>query len=414
MIAQQDKRTANGNGRSSSARAIRVAHVTNTDSSLRFLLLPQLRRLREEGFEVLAISPPGPWVAQVEAFGIRHVEWPTISRRWNLRADLRASIDLAGIVRRERVEVLHLHTPKVAVLGRVVGRVAGIPVVVNTVHGLYATPEDRLRKRLAVLSLERATTPLSDLELYQSEEDLAWVHRSHAVSPSRSVLLGNGIDLSSFDPSAVSRSALARLRGELGIPNDAMVVGTVARMVVEKGYREFFAAARAVRAAIPNAHFIVVGAPDTAKVDAITEDEVRAAGPNVTVTGWREDVRELLALMDVFVLASWREGVPRSAIEAAAMARPLVLTNVRGCREVARDGVEGLLVPARDAESLAAAIVHLLRDPVLRAQFGAAARERASERFDERVVTDTIVRAYRRLLHAGPTHRQEVVRACCS
>jgi glycosyltransferase involved in cell wall biosynthesis len=377
---------------------VRVAHVSNTDSSVRFLLLPQLRRLVDEGFDVLAISPRGRWVEDVEAAGVRHVEWSTISRRWSAAADARASIDLARIVRRERVDILHLHTPKIAVLGRVVGRLAGVPSVVNTVHGLYATPEDPPLKRRIVLGLERMTTLLSDLELYQSEEDLAWVRRARAVPRGRSLLLGNGIDLSWFDPSTVPAGRRAALRAELGIPQGACVVGTVARMVAEKGFRELFEATRRVRAEVPNVHVLVVGAPDTAKADSITVAEIEAAGPDLTVTGWREDVRDLLAIMDVFVLASWREGLPRSAIEAASMARPLVLTNIRGCREVARDGVEGLLVPPRDAVSLAGAILRLLRDPELRARLGTAARMRALGRFDERAVTDTIVRAYGRLL----------------
>jgi ribosomal protein S18 acetylase RimI-like enzyme len=125
---------------------------------------------------------------------------------------------------------------------------------------------------------------------------------------------------------------------------------------------------------------------------------VERAGDHVVLAGWRTDVRDLLALMDVFVLASWREGLPRSAVEAAAMARPLVLTDIRGCREVARNEREGLLVPTRRPEVLAVAILRLLRDTELRKRLGTAARERALGRFDERRVADTVIGTYRSLL----------------
>ena len=186
---------------------------------------------------------------------------------------------------------------------------------------------------------------LLDLELYQSEEDLAWAGRLRLARKGRSHLLGNGTDTGFFDPAQVPPERAAALRRELGLPADALVVGAVGRLVAEKGYRELFAAARAVRQADPRVRFLAVGTPDLDKADAISEAELAAAAGDVLVTGWRDDVRDLLAVMDVFVLASWREGMPRSAIEAAAMGKALVLTDIRGCREVARHDREALLVP---------------------------------------------------------------------
>lgn len=376
----------------------RIAHITTVDSTLRFLLLPQLTRLREEGFDVTTISAPGPWTADLEARGIRHIPWPHATRSWNPRADLIATWELLGILRRERFHLVHTHNPKPGILGRILARLARVPRVVNTVHGLYTTPEDRLIRRVPVLALERLAAIFSDLELYQSEEDLQWARRSHVVTTKRSALLGNGVDVSRFAPSLVSAARLAALRRELGIPKNHLVVGTVARLVVEKGYRELFAAAKKVRDAWPHVTFLAIGPSDPEKADAIEAREIEEATGDILFVGWRKDIPLLLALMDVFVLPSWREGVPRSAIEAAALGKPLVLTDIRGCREVARHEVEGLLVPPRNPARLAEAIERLLRDPGLREQMGAAARARALERFDERRVTDLIVARYRSLL----------------
>jgi glycosyltransferase involved in cell wall biosynthesis/ribosomal protein S18 acetylase RimI-like enzyme len=397
-------------------RPIRVAHVTTVDLTLRFLLMGQMKRLRDEGFEVLGISSSGPWVAAIQAEGIHHVPWRSATRSWAPSADVRALGELVSILRRERVHVLHTHNPKPGILGRIAARLAGVPIVVNTVHGLYAMPEDPWPKRVAVLGLERVAARFSDRELYQSEEDLRWARRIGLVSPGRSVFLGNGTDVTTFDPDAVPVERMSAIRTELGIPDGAVVVGTVGRLVAEKGYRELFAAARRVRDEQAEVVFLVVGDHDTAKSDSIPAPEIERARADVAFAGWREDVRELLAIMDVFVLPSWREGVPRSAIEAAAMGRPMVVTDIRGCREVVRDGIEGILVAPRDPQRLAEAILELVRDPALRERMGKAARSRAEDRFDERRVLETVVRTYRELLVEkgvsvpGPSGQPPIVR----
>jgi glycosyltransferase involved in cell wall biosynthesis len=243
-------------------RRPRVAHVTTVDVTLRFLLLPQLRRLRDEGYEVTTISAPGPWVSDLEREGIRHIPWPGATRAWDPRADLRAIRHLVGILRRERFDVVHTHNPKPGFIGRLAARMVGTPVVVNTVHGLWATPEDRVRRRLPVLALEWLAARFSHMELYQSEEDLRWARRTRVARRERSILLGNGTDLRHFHPEAVPPETVARLRAELGIPEDALVVGIVARMVAEKGYREFLETARTLRSTSPEVRFIAVGGWD--------------------------------------------------------------------------------------------------------------------------------------------------------
>jgi glycosyltransferase involved in cell wall biosynthesis len=375
----------------------RVAHVATIQPTLRFLLLPQLCHLRDAGYEVTAISAPGPYTPDLEAEGIRFIPWPHATRAWNPRADTRALAELVGILRRERFDLVHTHTPKPGVLGRIAARMVGVPCVVNTVHGFYATPEDPLRRRLPVLVVEWLAARFSDAELFQSEEDLAWARRLKLAPPGRAVRLGNGTDLSRFDPAAISDERVRAVREEFGIPEDALVVGTVGRLVAEKGYRELLAAFRKVQRAFPEVRLLAVGPRDPEKRDALEDEEI-AAGDRVIFAGTRVDVPDLLALMDVFVLASWREGLPRSAIEAAAMARPLILTDIRGCREVVRDGIEGLLVPPRDPTRLAEALVRVLEDPELRARLGAAARARAVSRFDERAVFQVMTETYERLL----------------
>jgi glycosyltransferase involved in cell wall biosynthesis len=383
-----------------SPETIRVAHVATVDMTHRFLLLGQLRRLRDSGFDVTAISAPGPHVSDLQQEGIRFLPWGHATREWDPVEDANAFLELVRIFRRHRFHVVHTHTPKAGFMGRVAAKLTNVPIVVNTVHGYYATPEHPPARRLPVLWMEWLAARCSDLELFQSAEDLAWARRARVVRPKQGVLLGNGTDLGTFDPSNVPAERLLSLRQGLGIPDGAPVVGTIGRMVAEKGYREFFQVARDIRRTMPEARFVAVGDPDPDKGDAITRRELAAAADDVIFTGRRDDVVDLLALFDVFVLASWREGLPRSAIEAAAMGTPLVLTDIRGCREVVREGVEGLLVRARHPSALAEAVRGLLRDPDSRARMGANARRRAVIDFDERRVAATVSAAYLALLRA--------------
>jgi len=361
----------------------RVVHLATSDLTVRFLLLPQLRRLLEDGWDVAAVSAPGPWTDEVEAAGIRHIAWPNATRAWDPAADLRAARELGAILRRERPAVLHCHSPKAGVLGRLVGRRAGVPVVVNTVHGFYASPGDRVLRRWPVMTAEWLAARRSRLELYQSAEDLVWARRLGVAVPGRSRLLGNGVDLRRFTD--VDPEARDRVRRSLGIADGTIVVGTVGRITHEKGFGELVGAAARVRAGRDEIRFLVVGAAHPGGIDeAVLAD---AAG-HVDLLGWRTDVPEVLSAMDVFVLASWREGVPRSAIEAAAAGLPLILTDIRGCREVGGDAA--VFVPPRDEMRLAEAILGLTGDGGARRRLGDAARRRALERFDEARVCDVV------------------------
>ncbi len=375
---------------------LRLAHITTVDLSLRFLLRDQLHAFRAAGFEVVGISAPGPWVTELRQEGVEHVPVPALERRWNPLADVRALVGLVAVLREIRPIIVHTHTPKAGVLGRIAARLAGVPIVVNTVHGLYGMDGSPARRRF-FLSMERIAAWCSDYEFCQSREDLEMLQRLGIVDPRRSAYLGNGVNVQAFDPNRVDRQ---QARKRLGIPPDAVVVGTVGRLVWEKGYREFFAMAEALKQEDPEAVILAVGPQETEKRDAVpagTLDDLSRRDV-VRFLGMRTDMPEIYAAMDIFVLPSYREGFPRSAIEAAAMGRPLVLTDIRGCREVVDEGRNGFLVPPRSAEFLLDRVRRLVRDPGLRERLGHESRRRALAEFDEQRVVRTTLSVYQRLL----------------
>jgi glycosyltransferase involved in cell wall biosynthesis len=373
-----------------------VIHVATTDMSLELLLGPQLSALARAGYRVAGASAPGPFAAALDARGIEHVPLEHATRSMALSEDARAFRELFELFIRRRPTIVHTHNPKPGVYGRIAARMAGTPAIVNTVHGLYALPEDSLARRTAVYGLERTAAAFSHAELVQNEEDLAVLRRLR-VPAQRLELLGNGIDLERFDPSVFSAEDAAWARRELGATSQTdVVVGAVGRLVIEKGYRELFTAAQSMPSDV---RIAVIGFDEPDKGDAVCTQEIdSAAAAGIRFLGGRDDVDRLYTGMDIFVLASHREGFPRSAMEAAAMGLPIVATDIRGCRQVVEHGVTGLLVPVGDDVALASAITRLAEDHGLRASMSEAARERAHCLFDQQRCIETTLRVYERLL----------------
>ncbi|HHX46293.1 MAG TPA: glycosyltransferase family 4 protein, partial [Brevibacterium sp.] len=298
-----------------------------------------------------------------------------------LRQDLSAFVALWRTLRSLDLDVLHTHNPKTGVMGRIAGRLAGVPVVANTCHGLWATPEDSWTKRAFVYGLEGLAARLSHYELFQNAQDertMRW-----ALRRGRHRVVGNGVDLERFrfDP-----EGRVRLRRGWGVGDDTILVGTVGRRVREKGLNEYAAVATALS---DRARFVWVGPQD--ETDSIAGESRRDA---VQFIAEQSDMPAVYSAFDIFVLASYREGFSRASMEAAACGRPMVLTDIRGCRELGQHGEHLLLAPPHDGPALADAVTTLLDDPVQRSRLGQAARTRASARFDQRVVAATSLETY--------------------
>jgi glycosyltransferase involved in cell wall biosynthesis len=378
----------------------RLVHLTTADISLELLLGPQLQAFAAAGYEVIGMSAPGPFVERIEARGVRHVAVHNAPRSMAPHRDVLAVEELRRLFRDLRPDIVHTHNPKPGLYGRIAARAALVPVVVNTVHGLYALPEDRLAKRAVVYGLERLASTCSDAELVQNPEDVTTLRRTLHEPASKITLLGNGVDLNRFrpDPTGERRRLL---RDELGVGDTTVVVGAVGRLVAEKGYQELFAAWERLALEPDDAVLVVVGPDDPDKADALPRsvvDTAKRAG--VRFLGMRDDVDDLYHGLDVYVLASHREGFPRSAMEAAAVGLPIVATDIRGCRQVVTDGVNGRLVPARDEVALAAALGELVGDAGRRSTMGAASLERARREFDQQRCIDITLATYERLLTA--------------
>jgi glycosyltransferase involved in cell wall biosynthesis len=377
----------------------KVVHMTTVDMSVRHLLLNQLLALRNAGFEVGAISAAGPDLGPVRAAGVPHFP-VAFTRRMTPLRDLQAAFQIWRLCRRERFTIVHTHQVKAALFGQMAARLAGVPLVINTVHGFYFHEHTPPLKRRAWIALERFCARFSDVLLSQNREDITTAVETGICDRGKIEHLGNGIDVRRFDRSALPESRIAKLRADLGIPAGAPVIGFVGRLVEEKGLLELFAAVAAIRHRFPGLRFLVVGPVDSDMPDHLGPASAARAGiGDITVfAGYRDDMPDLYALMSVLVLPSHREGLPRSPMEASSMGVPIVATDIRGCREVVRPDQNGYLVPVRDAAALGAAIERILGDPVLAARLGQRARELALAEFDEQIIFQRVVSVYQRLL----------------
>jgi glycosyltransferase involved in cell wall biosynthesis len=383
-------------------KPIKVAHVSTVDSSLRYLLLRQLHSFQRAGYEVVGISAPGPDVPALEAAGVRHIAVP-MTRNFTPHADAVSLWRLYRVMRREAFDIVHTHTPKAGLLGQLAARLAGVPVVVNTVHGFYFHDHMHPLKHRFYTAVESIGARCSDTLLSQNREDVRTAVREGVCPAEKIRWLGNGIDLGAFDPDRIARADVEERRGRLGLPPGARVVGFVGRLAAKrKGFLDFLRAAEQVARQVSEAWFLIVGDADRGKPDAVEPSAAReyGVGERCLFLGQRPNAELplLYSLMDVLVLPSLFEGVPRVIMETSAMGVPAVATDVKGNREAVEPGRNGLLVPLGDVPALAGAILEVLTDRKKARRMGAEGRRIAAERFDERLVFRKVRSEYERLL----------------
>ena len=367
---------------------VKICQLCAVDFTLYHFLLPLMRGLRDEGHEVVGVCADGPLLEGVREAGFR-VESVPIARSYNLFRHIGSYRRLKALFRAERFDIVHVHTPVAALVGRFAAWRAHVPRIVYTAHGFYFHERMSWPKRAIFVGLEWLAGRVTDALFTQSAEDAESARRLKLIRGRTIEAIGNGVDPARFGP-ARGKSAPEKTRLEIGAGSDAVAIMTVGRLVAEKGYPELFEAMRHVT----DAELWVVGERLTSDhagaidqaIDMLQTDPDLAR--RVRFLGYRKDVADLLRAADIFVLPSHREGMPRSIIEAMMTGLPVVATDIRGSREEVMEGETGRLVPVTDAGALAAALGELVRDGKLRRKLGKAGRARALDLYDEARVVE--------------------------
>ncbi|HEX6851635.1 MAG TPA: glycosyltransferase family 4 protein [Candidatus Polarisedimenticolaceae bacterium] len=314
-------------------------------------------------------------------------------------ADAIAVVRLAAMLRASRIELLHTHSSKAGIVGRLAAALAGTPAVVHTVHGWSFNDTQAPALRRLYVALERLAARRTHALVFVAEADRARGADLAIGDPARYRLFRSGIDRDRYVAPAGVRDATRRA---LGYGPDEVVVGSLACLKAQKAPLDFVAAADVAARSDPRLRFFIAG---DGELRGEVEREVASRGleDRFRLLGWRQDVAELLAAMDVFVLTSRFEGLPRAVLQAMAAGVPVVATAVGGTPEVVRDGATGRLVPPGEPRTAAAAILGLAADPELRRRCVAAARARLGEEFDIRRMVAGLDDLYLSLLEKPKT-----------
>ncbi len=367
----------------------------NTDWYLYNYRLSLARAILDQGYELLLLAPPGRYGEKLRALGF---QWETIRlNRHGLNpfADTLTFLQIMEIYRREQPDLVHHFTIKPMLYGSLAARAAGISLVANSVTGLgrlFVNP-GRLQVIFRVLALPLLRLALNrrhGLTIFQNERDATVFENWKLTEPGRYLVIpGSGVDVNRFSPATEAKGDL--------------VVLLAARMLWDKGIGDLVEAARLLHQRGIPGKVVLAGDVDYGNPASIGESQL-LRWQDEGVIEWRghqDNMPEILTKSHIFVLpTTYGEGVSMSLIEAAAAGRPIVASDVPGCREVVDDGRNGFLVPPKDPNALADAIERLLLDPNLRARMGQAGREIALEHFSDKLINAETLQAYSTLLQA--------------
>ncbi|MBI2524636.1 MAG: glycosyltransferase family 4 protein [Candidatus Rokubacteria bacterium] len=367
------------------------------DYGFRMHLLPLVRWCMQAGFEVCCCGPRGSFHRDVIARGHRYIEVP-FTRNMDLMNHLRCLRRLIGVLREERIDILHTHSLIGGVLGRVAARRAGVPLSIYTAHGFRFHPGQNPLARQFYVACERLGSRYTDFLFTQNKEDREAAVRFGLAPAHRIRVIGNGVEVRRFQRDTIPPVALDRVREELSIPEGATVITTIVRPTREKGAVQFIKMANRVAELRADTCFLAVLAPIENERHSIRETLVRQPHtPNLRILGYRTDVPTLLALTDIYVQASQYEGLARALMEAMVSGATPVVSDVRGNREMVTHGETGLLAPYGDIDAFVGALVHLVDDSVRRVRIGQRARGFALKHYDENAMLGEQVRVIREL-----------------
>lgn len=355
----------------------RLMFVVNNPAFFMSHRVPVALAAQQAGYDVHVATMDGPAVADIQALGMTHHAIPMTRSGKHPLQELGTLLALLRLFRRVRPDVVHLVTIKPVLYGGIAARLARVPGMVAAISGLgFVFLSNSLKMRLVRAVVARlyrlALGHPNSRVIFQNANDRDLLKSLGAVRDEQVVMIrGAGVDLDAY-------------RASPEPPSPPVVVTMVARLLRDKGVREFVEAATILCARGVPVVMQLVGGLDAGNPASATQQEVDAWQRDgaVQALGERSDIAELYAASHVAVLPSYREGLPKSLIEAAACGRAVVTTDVPGCRDAIEPGQTGLLVPVRDAQALADAIARLAEDAALRQALGAAGRALAEREFD--------------------------------
>jgi len=386
------------------SQIFKIAFLSNMNLNLsRF---PLLIELANRNWEVFAITPEGKYSSNYPEYGIKHISYNIERRSFNPFLELKTILEIYRILKTFKPTILHTFNIKPNIYGAIAGKLAQVPIIINTITGLGSFyVENNLKTKFVrrlINIFYRLILHFSDYIIFQNFDDLKYFHKNSLVKKKKAtVIKGWGIDTRHFSLDSIQLETSKRLRKELNLSKKTIIL-MIARLIKHKGVLEYCRAAQIIKSYYEGTiEFLLVGDFDKGNPFCIEKNKLYYFIQNniIKFLGRRDDIKELIALCDVFVLPSYyREGIPRTLIEAASMGKPIITTNAVGCKEVVEHGRNGFLIPRKDSDSLAEALEILIKNKKLREKFGKYSRQKAIKKFDKNIIIEKTINLYKKLL----------------
>ncbi|GEM62186.1 glycosyl transferase [Sphingobacterium faecium NBRC 15299] len=382
----------------------KLIRVTTVPISLRVLLNGQLKFM-SNFFRVIGISSPGEDLENVkDAEGITVVP-VNMSRKITPIADLQSLVLLYKILKKEKPLIVHSHTPKAGIVGMLAAKLAGVPIRLHTVAGLPLMEATGVKRK--ILNFVEKLTYSSATKVYPNSKGLYdFILENNFIHPHKLKVIANGssngINTAHFSINQFDPRQIESLKLQLGINFDDFVFVFVGRLVGDKGINELVEAFKALESSVSSSgsiKLLLVGPLET-ELDPlfdVTLKEIQS-NPNIISVGFQKDVRSYFAISDALVFPSYREGFPNVVMQAGAMGLPAIVSDINGCNEIIVEGENGMIIPVKNAKAIQEAMSTLLLDEDYFSILKLNARKMISERYEQQVVWDALLKEYKELI----------------
>lgn len=386
----------------------KIAFISDYDYGTYKFRMSLFRYFDSKGLKVYVLVSHGNYSEKIKEGRIEVLNYRINRKSINPLLEIETLLQILGILRKIRPDVVHTFGIKPNIYGTLSARILGIKYIINTVTGLGSFFAEESPKKISTLIIRKIIEALLKITfhfakkvIFLNEDDIEDLNSKNLVKKDKICLInGEGIDVNHYSPENINEEDIKKLTCKLKINSSEMIITMISRLISIKGVEEFCEAARYIKKR-HNAEFLLVGNIDHDNFFAI--DEVYLKGlVNEGIIKWpgfRTDIKEILYISDVFVLPSYREGVPISILEAMSMGKPIITTDVPGCRQIVKDRVSGFLVQTRDVNSLSKAIEKMILDEGLRKRMSKINREKAVKEFSTETVLNKIGALYNDILY---------------
>ncbi|MGE6368786.1 glycosyltransferase family 4 protein [Planococcus kocurii] len=379
----------------------KILQLSAIDVSIETLMIPLINKLSEKGFDVICVCKDTGKFEYLNSLGLKMHDI-NIPRTVHPLKITKAIYYIYKHLKSERYDIIHVHTPIASVIARVAAKLANQKNVIYTAHGYYFHDEMKKIPYKIVYAVEKFSAKyLTDYLLLQSREDYELSINKKFKKKDKIIHLSNGVDIwNNFKLSNFKQEELDEINDELKI-HDSFVFTFVGRLVKEKGIFELIKAFKKVFETHKNAKLLLVGGFIESERDTESYEKLKKEilHPGIIFLGYRKDIAKLMAVSNVFVLPSHREGLPRSIIEAMAVEKAVIATNIRGCREEVIHGENGYLFEKGNVTILTEYMENLISNPPLALEFGIKGREFVEQNFDEEKVLAKQIDLFNEILY---------------